>query len=84
MSWSTTARTINARISHGTAHMPGTAIAMRVLVVVFGAGLAVLHPDLWVGALTGLVSAAAGVISLIELHNAALECEQDNDGFGTA
>lgn len=84
--------TLIARIAHGTDHMPATALAMRVLVVLFGTGLAIVHSDPWVGALTGTTALAAGVISLIELRNAAIECEQAGDdnqdqgetGFGWA
>lgn len=76
MSWSTTARTINTRISHGTAHMPAPALVMRIAVILFGTGVTCVTGG-WFSLLAGAITVVSGVVSLWELHDAAVECEQE-------
>lgn len=82
--------TLLDHLAHGAHHMPGTALAMRVLVITFSGCLALMHSDPWFGALTGAASLAAGVITLAELRAEAADCDNANrpedgeTGFGEA
>lgn len=88
---SITARVTALRIAHGTHHMPGHALLMRVAVILFGTGVSITT-DGWYSVMAAAMSVLCWVVTLWELRDAALDCEQDlddedqgdEDEFGTA
>ena len=83
-----TARVTALRITHGTHHMPGPALLMRVAITLFGTGVT-LTTEGWLGVFAGAMTVVSGVVTLWELRDAALDCEADfdedqGDEFGTA
>lgn len=84
--------TMTRRIIHGTDHMPARDGLLRVAVILFGAAVTLTITDPWFGFLAGTITAVAGVTTLWELHDTAIECETtdededqaDETGFGTA
>lgn len=73
---SLTARVIGLRVAHGTHHMPGHALLMRVAVILFGTGVSITT-DSWFSVMAAAMSVLCWVVTLWELHDAAIDCEQD-------
>lgn len=90
---SITARVTVLRIAHGTHHMPAPALVMRIAVILFGTGVSITT-DGWYSVMAAAMSVLCWVVTLWELHDAAIDCESefgDEDqgdepetGFGTA
>ena len=72
-------RTITNRIAHGTVHhMNETDIAWRTTAVVFGTAVTLTISDPWFKVLCGAVTAAAGVITLMEFYLEGADCEAED------
>ena len=85
-------RTTTHRIVHGTEHMPAHALILRTAVVLFGTAVTLTNFDALFGILAATITAVAAFVTFWELHDAAVECEQESEdvedqgetGFGTA